>query len=767
MTALAPLIGAFLTIVATYALGSLFLARLRITLLCAEKAPLAFVSGAALLHLLVFVILTLHVAYVSVLAGMLFAILAAALWTGHGSLPARTDIPKSTSLIRTIHIVFAAIATTFTVVYIFCAWAPEISPDGTAYHLPLIARYLHAHGFEAVPTNFYSTLSEGIEMIFLPAYAIAQALLTQHSDISTLAGAGSAAALVHLAFLIALALAIRAYGYRVGNALAGEAAALLVYLSPVAGVVGTSAYVDLGAAAAVFCTFYFVELWDKTRDHAFLACIGLLAGYCYAAKYTAALMAIYALGYILWRACSLRPVVVVAACAAIMAAPWLLKDWIYVHNPIAPFANQVFRNPYIHPDVERLWREVVRSYAVADRSTLPWMAFVSGGVLQNPLGPVFLLVLLVPLALLALRKPQGRRVLLPAVLLLLSYPANIQTRFLLPALPFLSFALALALEDLPLLLVVLIAVHATASWPRNLRRYASPDAWVLRRTPIRGALRQQSENSYLSEVPNYRIARFIEQTVPPGEKILATSSFADFYTAREMIVRFGGAHNDDLMDVLYSAWHTPSRPSLATVLRFPARAAQRLRVVETAVMPKADELWSIHELRFFLAGKEIPRSPAWRLRAFPNPWGVGYAFDHSPVTRWRTWETAAPGNFVDVDFGPPSRIDQVNIETSGDNPDVRLQLEEMDAAGHWAPVISQTEQLTLSPETSLPLAANYELRARGVRYLLVRDNEPGADVYAKDPASWNFSVAGHAEGVTIYKVEGVTIYKADGVNVYK
>ena len=176
-------------------------------------------------------------------------------------------------------------------------------------------------------------------------------------------------------------------------------------------------------------------------------------------------------------------------------------------------------------------------------------------------------------------------------------------------------------------------------------------------------------------------------------------------------------------------------------------------------MPKADELWSIHELRFLLDGREIPRSPAWRLRAFPNPWGVGYALDNSPVTRWRTWETAAPGNFIDIDFGTPSRMDQVRIETSADDPDVRLQLEDMDAAGHWAPVSTQTEQLTLSPETSLPLAATYELGVQGVRYLLVRDNEPGADVYAKDPASWNFSVAGHSEGVTIYKAEGVNVNK--------
>jgi hypothetical protein len=758
MTALAPLIGACLTILACYALGSLLLSRFRLTLLRAEKAPLAFLLGAALLHFFVFTALALHIAYIPVFASLLLAILTAALWTNSFRLPAQSNAPESSTLIRIVRLMFAATAGTFTLVYIFCAWAPEISPDGTAYHLPLIARYLHAHGFEPVPTNFYSTLSEGIEMIFLPAFAIAQSLLSSASDVVSLAGSGSAAALVHLAFLVALALSIRAFGHRTGHALAGEASALLVYLSPVAGTVGTSAYVDLGAASVVFGTFYFTQLWDQTRHRALLVCIGLLAGYCYAAKYTAALMAVYALAYVLWRARSLRPVLVIATCAAIMIAPWLLKDWIYVHNPIAPFANQIFRNPFIHPDVERLWREVVRSYAVTDRSALARMAFLTGGVLQNPLGPIFLLA---PLALLALRKPLGRRVLLPAALLLATYPANIQTRFLLPALPFVAFAFALVLENLPLLLVLLIAFHATASWPRNLRRYASPDAWVLRRTPIRAALRQQSENDYLNEVPNYRLARFIERTVPPGETLLATSSVADYYTSHEILVRFGGARNDDLMDVLYSAWYAPSRPSLATVIRFPARTMRRLRVVQTATMPKADELWSVHELRFFLDGQEVPRTSAWHLRAFPNPWGVGSAFDNSPVTRWRTWETATPGNFIDVDFGAPKRINQLRLETSADNPDIRLRLEHMNPAGQWEPLASDALQFTLTPETSLRFAATSELRAQGVRYILVRDNEPGADVYAQDPSSWNFSIAGRTEGVTIYKIEGATIYKTD------
>jgi hypothetical protein len=747
---LAPWVGALFTVFTCYALGSLFLARLRVSLLRAEKPPLAFVTGAALLHLVIFAILTLHVAYVPVLIAVLGAIVAAALYTGDLRLPSNTpSAPPRATLIDAVRVIFFLIAGTFTFVYIFCAWAPEISPDGSSYHLPFIATYLRAHGFVPVPSSFYSTLSEGVEMIFLPAFGIAGLFFSDPSSVASLAAQGSAAALVHFAFLCALALLIRAYGQRTGHALAGEAAALLVFLSPVAGVVGTSAYVDLGTTAAVFATFYWIQLWDENRSNASLICIGLLGGYCYATKYTAAIMAIYGAGFVLWRTRSWRPVAIVAACAAIMALPWMSKDWIYVHNPVAPFANLLFRNPYIHPEFERVWTEYLRTYGSTDLWKLPWDILVTGNTTGNLLGPVFLIL---PLALLSLRNTAGRRVLLPAALLCSTYFANIGARFLLPALPFLSFALVLVFEDVPLLLLAFAVFHAVASWPRTLKRYAGKDTWIIARVPTRAAMRNEREDTYLRRSLEYEPARLIESVVPPGEKVLTANGFAKLYTTREIIVGFEGALNEQLEDILDCAWDKIAGPSRAIVFRFAEHSVRRLRVVQTAVMPRPDEQWSIHELRFFLGGKEIPRANDWRLRAFPNPRGVGYAFDNSPVTRWRTWETAKPGNYVEIEFPSPIRVDRLQIETSADNPDIRLQLEEMDASGRWTPLSSKPQDLTRAPENSLRRAAAYELQAQGVRYLLVRDGEPSAASYADDPASWNFSIAARSPGAIIYKV---------------
>ncbi len=186
----------------------------------------------------------------------------------------------------------------------------------------------------------YATLSEGIEMLFVPAFAIGQ---------------HSAAALVHLAFTAALALAMLAYGRRLGKPWVGAAAAFFTYASPVVGIDGSSAYIDLGVAAVVFSAFYWLEIWDETRQagglphHLILVPAGLLAGYAYAAKYPAFVMVLFALGFVAWKTRKIRPVATIVLFSSLMIAPWMLKNWIVVRNPIAPFGDSIFRNPYFHP----------------------------------------------------------------------------------------------------------------------------------------------------------------------------------------------------------------------------------------------------------------------------------------------------------------------------------------------------------------------------------------------------------------------------------
>src|SRR6202035_1082397 len=89
------------------------------------------------------------------------------------------------------------------------------------------------------------------------------------------------------------------------------------------------------------------------------------------------------------------------------------------------------------------------------------------------IGPLFLLS---PLALLALRFREGRQLLLAGLIFGAPYLTNVGTRFLIPAVPFISLSLALALSGLEWLLLVLVAAHAISCWPNVVQRYCSTAA---------------------------------------------------------------------------------------------------------------------------------------------------------------------------------------------------------------------------------------------------------------------------------------------------
>jgi hypothetical protein len=352
-----------------------------------------------------------------------------------------------------------------------------MSPDGAAYHLGLGYRYYRQAGFDRLTTNIYEYLSKGLEMLYLFAFAF---------------GRHAAAATVHCAFLLALPLLILTYGRRIRRPWAGIGGAMLFYLSPVAGIDGVSAYTDVALAAAAFALFYLLEIWlleiwrgkGAEDDRALLLCAGLVAGFCFAIKFTGAVAVLYAATVILLgrRPRALAPVL---GSAAIVIFPWPLKNWLWTGNPAAPFFNRVFRNPYIHVSFESAYRHYFATYNLPEYHSLPWKLTVSGS-LGGQIGPVFLLA---PLALVSLRFAGGRRRLLAALFFLLPYPANIGARFLIPALPFVAFAMALAVDFSRYLPMALVMAAAVCAWPRTIRHYRAPEGtWQIGTAPWQAAL---------------------------------------------------------------------------------------------------------------------------------------------------------------------------------------------------------------------------------------------------------------------------------------
>lgn len=730
------LFGALFTSATSLALGLGLFRALAIRLRQGEERLLAFVTGSAMLSGIVFLLCTVQMARKGIFLAIGGVAIAGAYrlgaWRAVGE-----ALPGLSARWKWIWgVVFGGLG----VFYFFKALVPEASPDGTAYHLLFPGEYFRAHGFVRIPTNLYANLSQGVELLFLVAYTF---------------GKHSAATLVHFSFLVVTPWMMIAWGRRFGHAGAATAGAIFFFAAPVVAIDGTSAYVDVALAGVLFALFYLLQIWDAERDAGLLIPIGILAGFSFAVKYTAFIAVPYALGFVVWklwgdRRSAVRAVGVIGGVASVFVLPWLIKNYLWIGNPFSPFLNAVFPNPWFHISFEREYSSYLRTYGIKELWRVPWYLTVEGFHLTGLFGPLYLLT---PLGLLALRGRVGRQVLLAGFVFTLPYFTNIGTRFLIPAAPLLSIGIGMAFARWDLLLAALALGHSVASWPDFIPKYSSEYSWhVDGRFRLAPALRQMPEDKYLGlTFTGYAYDRMIERRVPPGERVFSLGGVAEAYTNRRILVKYLSAPNEVLGDIIWSPLYPEMQPGITVDYRFGPRRARKLRVVKSKDM--GDAMWSIAELRIYNQGKELARDPKWRLRAKPNPWDVQLAFDNSPVTRWRTWEDGKAGMYVEVDFGGMQAFDSVRVETNTDWRDPDMRVEAMDEAGRWAVAGTAWDRRLQPMKVNLRKAATAELKARGIRYLLVGIDDIGSEDFHQYSDYWGIRFLEEAGYTRLYYIE--------------
>ena len=516
-TPVTAIFGAGFTVAVAMALGFLLLGCLRLQFHRTEAALFAFVSGSACLSLGVFFLCVVHQARPIAFAFLGAAAIGCAIWQARKQ-PERAALPQMPAVWRAL---FGAVFLAFFVCYFINGLAPEVSPDGSGYHLGNVARYARNAGFAWDFHSIYASLSQGMEMLFLVAFSF---------------GRHSAAALVEVAFQAVLPLLMVCYGRRFGFPRAAAFAAVLVYASPVVGIAGSSAYIDVSVATLLFAVFYLLQVWDEEKYTNLLLFIGLLVGFCYALKYTAVVVLPFAMVFVWWRRAA-RRVPVLLLGAAILITPWVLRNWLWLGNPAAPFLNHWFPNPHWTDAMENSYLTGLAHYPkVKSYFDIPLQLTVIGGLVPGFLGPMFLLA---PISLLALRQPQGRRLLLAGAVFAIPALFNTEVRFLIPSIPFLALAMGLALANSWGVLPVLAVFHAVISWPSVLSVYCDPNAWRIRGLPVRAALRLEPESHYIAaHIGDYGLKPAIEQAVPSGERIFSFAGRPAAYFDRDIIVGY-------------------------------------------------------------------------------------------------------------------------------------------------------------------------------------------------------------------------------------
>jgi hypothetical protein len=727
----AILFGAGFTVAVSAALGALLLRRLRVELYRGEAALVGWVAGAGCLSFLTALLCSVHLARKGVFLWGGIGVIALAVWQGRGRARRKSMPAVSLTWFVPFFLAFGA----FFLYYFITALAPEVSADGSGYHLGNVVRIWRSHGFDWEYRSMYSYLSQGTEMLFLVAFAF---------------GRHSAAALVHFAFFCTLPLLMGCWGRRFGYPKVGLFAGMLVFASPVVAKSGTAAYNDLAVATVVYAVFYLLQVWDETRYSKLLYLIGLLAGSAYGAKYTAFLTLPFAIGWVWWRggAGRVRQLICLAAPACVMVAPWVVRNWIWVGNPFAPFGNAWFPNPYYHAGMERIYAELLSHYAnIKHNWEIPLQLTLRGGLVGGFFGPAFLLA---PVALLALRFKYGRRLLAAALVFALPAYLNTGSRFLISSLPFVAMAMGIGLAELPGALAVVALFHVLVCWPPVLSTYCDSWAWRITTFPLRVALRQDPVQPFiLAALGDVALKAPIEAAVPRGEKIFSFAGRPEAYIDRDIVVSYESTLGNLVNDILlapqaHKAW-------MEEHFKFLPVTTRAVRVVNEAT-GTGQEMWTVAEMRVKSGGRELPRRPGWKVNAWPNGWEAQLAFDNSFATRWSAWETLAPRQWLAVDFAAAERVDEVVLECDP-TWKAQVQVEVLLPSGRWVPMTDTQEMVKGDFPTGLRQAAAREVKALGIRFLLVNE---GDMVYAdlkQYGKYWSIRQLAEANGTHFYRID--------------
>jgi len=413
--------------------------------------------------------------------------------------------------------------------------------DADVYHLTLPKLYVANHGFRPVAFNVYSNWPLNVELLY------ALGMLAKDYVLATL---------VHFGFGVLTLYAIYVGCREFHRPVAGWLAMTFFLCNAAVGWEFTVAYVDLAYAFLFLAGLLFmlraVARDEGRRANLLLAglCAGLLAGVKFSGIVGAALLTI---PYLVWSARhGVRRfwgefgalVAWFALPALALWSPWLAKAAWYTGNPVYPFLYGWFGGPDWSAALAEQWAAWQRSMGMGrtlqDYLLLPVRVILQGGPgyahFDGRLNAFW--IILVPLALVfGVRDQFARRCLGVAGLYFVFWSVTSQqVRFLIPALPLLGIAAAIAI------------VHAADRIPRVWVRRGLWSVVII--GTVLGVGRKPSPSGdgeskapplpplvlgHVRRPPADSVYAFINEELPREARVLCLNTNRGFFLDREYI----------------------------------------------------------------------------------------------------------------------------------------------------------------------------------------------------------------------------------------
>ena len=329
----------------------------------------------------------------------------------------------------------------------FLAFAPPWGWDGIQYHLVTPKLILQNGRVTVPPDNLSLNNPNLVEMLFLAGMVLKGDGVTQ---------------ILHWIFLPLTLGAMLAFAAKYFSWRTGWLALALLCAVPTILLLSTWAYNDLALTFYTFTAFVFVLRARETRQVRFVILAGALCGFAFGEKVTAFFVPLALAALLLRRERqAVRDIFIFWLIAFALGAPWWLRNFILVGNPIYPF---VFGGLYwdaFRTNWYTRWGSGLMQRPL-ELMIVPWTMTIQGtqsDLFQGTLGP--LLLALLPLNLIPARvEDKASRFVLRAMwffavalyvpwLLGVAQSALLwQSRLLLPAFPLFALLAARGVQKL-------------------------------------------------------------------------------------------------------------------------------------------------------------------------------------------------------------------------------------------------------------------------------------------------------------------------------
>jgi hypothetical protein len=364
------------------------------------------------------------------------------------ALRARGDLPRSQERwpVRLARLLSILPASVTLLALAALALSPFIGWDDDVYHLTLPKLYLAHGGFRPVAFNVYSHWPHGVELLYGLAMMLHDYLLAKW---------------IHTGFLALLVAAVFRVCSHHGSRVAAFAASGLLLGNHVVLAEAERAYVDIASAFFFLVAVAAADEHLRSRRLSALALAGIACGALAATKLTGPVGAV-CIALLLgltstpgvqrtrWATAAL----VLGAPVLLFAVPWYVKSYLYTGNPVYPLLYDWFGgiewSAEVGKDFARWHRRIGAGRSFFDYLALPYRVATQGGDSYDRFGESVssFWVAAVPFTLLLLRyAPAARSYVLCAVFYFVVWAlGSQQIRFLIPILPLLAIAAALAAD---------------------------------------------------------------------------------------------------------------------------------------------------------------------------------------------------------------------------------------------------------------------------------------------------------------------------------